>query len=94
MRTCRDVSHDLAADAFRTAGLRRRMTIRMHLLMCDDCRRFARQLEQMGVVLRQMSAAGDPRLSDVNAEQRILARIQEIVQAERSGERRRLRCLG
>lgn len=76
MRTCRQVSHDLAADVLRSAGLRRRIGIRMHLLMCDNCRRFAEQLEQMGVALRQLSQAGDPRLTDKEAEQRILARIQ------------------
>ena len=76
MRTCRDVSHDLAADALRIAGLRHRIAIRMHLLMCDNCSRFAQQLEQMGVVLRQLSEADDPRLSDVSATQRILTRLQ------------------
>ena len=79
MRTCRDVSHDLAADALRIAGLRHRIAIRMHLLMCDNCSRFAQQLEQMGVVLRQLSEADDPRLSDVSATQRILARLQSAI---------------
>lgn len=79
MRTCRDVSHDLAADALRIAGLRHRIAIRMHLLMCDNCSRFAQQLEQMGVVLRQLSEADDPRLSDVSAKQRILARMQSSI---------------
>ncbi len=76
MLTCRDVSHDLAADALRSASLRRRIAVRMHLLMCDNCRRFARQLDQMGVALRHMSTAGDARLSDVEAEQRILDRLK------------------
>ena len=79
MRTCRDVSHDLAADALRLAGLRHRIAIRMHLLMCDNCCLFAQQVSQMGVALRQLSKANDPRLSDVNAEQRILARMQSSI---------------
>ena len=44
--------------------------------MCDNCRRFAQQLEQMGVALRQLSQAGDICLSDEEAERRILVRVQ------------------
>lgn len=76
MLTCREISHDLAADMLRTAGLRRRIAVRMHLLMCDHCRRFSEQLEQMGGAMRQLSQLGDSRLTDEEVEQRILARVQ------------------
>ena len=79
MLTCKQVSHDLAADVLRSAGLQRRIAIRLHLLMCDNCRRFAEQLAQMGVALRQLSQTGDRRLTDEEVEQRILLRIQGAI---------------
>ncbi len=76
MLTCKEVSHDLAADVLRSGGLGRRFAIRLHLLMCDKCRSFARQLEQMGTAMRDLSGIGETRGTDDASEARLLARIQ------------------
>ncbi|MGG5872204.1 anti-sigma factor family protein [Pseudomonas peli] len=35
-------------------GLRRRMSVRLHLAMCQHCRRFIRQMRLSQAVLRQL----------------------------------------
>lgn len=77
MLTCKEVSHDLAADVLRSGGLGRRFAIRLHLLMCDKCRSFARQLEQMGTAMRDLSGIGEAHGTDNAAEARIFARIEQ-----------------
>ncbi|NOT09649.1 MAG: hypothetical protein HOP28_15765 [Gemmatimonadales bacterium] len=77
MLTCREVSHDLAADLLRHAGFGRRFAIRAHLLMCKSCRKFAQELEGMGEAIRRLAASGEPWASDASAEERILARLRD-----------------
>jgi hypothetical protein len=76
MLTCKEVSHDLAADVLRSGGFSRRFAIRLHLLMCGKCRSFARQLKQIGAAMRDLSGIGETRGTDDGAEARVLARIQ------------------
>jgi predicted anti-sigma-YlaC factor YlaD len=55
MLSCRDVTA-LASDHLDgVLPLRQRMAIRLHLLMCVHCRRFARQLRALVLSLRQRS---------------------------------------
>lgn len=77
MLTCKEVSRDLAADGLRTAGIGRRLAIRAHLLMCDGCRKFAREIEELGDAMRRLTAAIERPPLDVAAEQRILERLRE-----------------
>lgn len=77
MLTCRDVSRGLAADELRTGALGRRLAIRVHLLMCDRCRRFAREIRQLGTAMRQLGASVGPAPLEVAAQQRILDRLHD-----------------
>lgn len=72
MLSCREVTQLTASDDLTTAGLRQRMAVRMHLLMCQHCRRYARQLRGMGNAVRQLARAAAPRPSDAELERRLL----------------------
>lgn len=77
MLTCKEVSHALAADALREAGFGRRVAIRAHLLMCESCRKFALELEEMGEAMRRLTKSGEAHDADASAEARILERLRE-----------------
>jgi predicted anti-sigma-YlaC factor YlaD len=88
MLTCREVSRDLASDRLRTARLGRRLAIRAHLLMCAACRRFAREIAELGGAMRELAESGErPRL-DIAAEQRIIERLREQLPGDDRGSRR------
>ena len=55
MMTCHDVSTLVATGGLMEAPLIRRLSVRMHLAMCDHCRTFRRQIE---VIARAARAAG------------------------------------
>jgi len=52
MLTCQEVSRSIASDELATAGWRRRWSIKFHLLMCRQCRRYSRQIEAIGSAAR------------------------------------------
>lgn len=85
MRSCKEVSR-LASDRMdRELTLRERMAFRLHVLMCRNCLRYARQL----AVLRQASdklrlARRSPdadRLSE-EARERIAKRLEQEIQEQ------------
>lgn len=75
MLTCEDVSRELASDGRRSAGLRRRLGIWAHLLMCDGCRRFSQEIEALGIAARQLARANEHPSADVASVERLLARL-------------------
>jgi predicted anti-sigma-YlaC factor YlaD len=52
--TCREVSRAVAADELERAGLWQRLGVRLHLLMCRHCRRYAAQLRAIGETAREL----------------------------------------
>ena len=54
MLTCQEVARSIATDELATAGWRQRLSIRFHLLMCQHCRRYARQIEAIGRATRRV----------------------------------------
>jgi len=54
MPACDDVSRAIATDELAAAGWRRRLSIKLHLLMCRHCRRYAHQLTVIGAATRRM----------------------------------------
>lgn len=51
MISCRQVSHLLSERRERLLNLRERVGLRLHLLICGECRRFARQIDWIQRVL-------------------------------------------
>lgn len=53
MPTCREITRLLASGQLEGAALATRILTRLHLLMCDDCGRYASELAGLGEVARE-----------------------------------------
>ncbi len=62
MMSCREAAELVASDGLEGAGWGRRLGVRLHLLMCRHCRRYARQLRAIGACAKERwgSQAEDP----------------------------------
>lgn len=61
--TCRDISGLVLLAEDRHLPLKERMAIRLHLLACDNCARFTRQVKlmrQASARWRRYSESGEP----------------------------------
>ena len=57
MLKCRDLAQHKASDYIdRQLGWRDRIGVRLHLLLCDNCRRFVAQLRQIPSMMQQRAA--------------------------------------
>ncbi len=54
MLNCKEVSKAIASDDLETFGLKQRLAVRFHLLMCQHCRRYARQIRAIGAAAREL----------------------------------------
>jgi hypothetical protein len=61
MPTCREVTRLLASGQLEGAALAKRILTRLHLMMCDDCGRYAKELRGLGEMAREaLRAPLDP----------------------------------
>ncbi len=67
----------VAADEVRSAGLARRVAVRMHLMMCNNCRRFAREIDLLGRVSRSVPADDLERGDEADAVERVMRRLPQ-----------------
>jgi predicted anti-sigma-YlaC factor YlaD len=77
MLACNEVTRLWASEEIRTAPLSRRLAVRFHLMMCEHCRRYVRELALIGAAARssaEESAGSEPALS--NLERRLIDRIR------------------
>ena len=54
MPTCQQVAREIASDELATASWRRRSAVRIHLLLCRHCRRYARQMRAIGSAVQSL----------------------------------------
>ena len=54
MLTCKEVATAIGRDEWCTASWRRRLALRLHLLMCAPCRRYAAQIRAIGTAARSL----------------------------------------
>lgn len=54
MLTCKEVSRSIASDDVGDERLLRRLAMKFHLLMCRHCRRYSRQMQQIGSAAREV----------------------------------------
>ncbi len=52
MLSCKEVARTVASDALDEHTWGRRLALRLHLLMCRHCRRYARQLRAIAAAAR------------------------------------------
>lgn len=63
MISCREVSTLVSSDTLADQSWRRRLAVRLHLMMCDGCRRFAAEIAAI-----RRAAASAARAFDTEAE--------------------------
>jgi anti-sigma factor RsiW len=80
MLSCREVSRLVAAGELGGQSLLRRVGVRLHLLTCDHCKRYARELEAIRAAARRLVASEsfDPAR---------LARLRESIVASLRGDK-------
>jgi hypothetical protein len=76
MLSCREVTSLTASDRLASAGFRQRLAVRLHLLMCRHCRRYARQLRAMAIVMRDLARDEVPGGAHLALEARLLGTIR------------------
>lgn len=82
MLTCKEASHLLSQGCERPLGARERWGLRLHLWLCGNCRRFARQLASMQ---RAMGALRRRAETEANAAGLPVAARERICRALREG---------
>ena len=75
MISCQELTTAIASDELATAGWRRRLSARLHLVMCKHCRCYARQMRTLGGVVRKL--AGKEEKACEELEKRILDRCRK-----------------
>jgi len=63
MYRCSEVVRLVSSDEYLTAGLLRKLQIRLHLAMCENCSKYVRQLRALAAAMRKTSE--DVSASDV-----------------------------
>ena len=79
MLSCREVSRLYASGELGRASLRQRILARMHLVICDHCSRYIRELELIGAAVRDQFGRLIP---DRAALDRLGSRIRDRVRDE------------
>lgn len=82
MLTCKDASRLISEHQERPLGFRERWGLRLHLWMCLNCRRFARQMALLRQALRKLGRIAEVEDGDLTPEAR--QRIRQAL-AERRG---------
>ena len=54
MLTCKEVAKAIAQDELGKGGWRHTWALRLHLLMCRHCRRYADQIQAIGPAVRRL----------------------------------------
>jgi hypothetical protein len=74
MYRCSEIVRLVSSDEYLTAGLLKRLQIRLHLAMCRNCSKYARQLRALAAAVRKTTESVSP--SEVqSAKSNILRRL-------------------
>lgn len=68
----------VATDEVRSASFARRVAVRMHLMMCNNCRRFAREIDELGLVMQSMPREVLEPGAEVDAVERVMRRLPQL----------------
>lgn len=75
---CREAALLLSEEHDRPEGQPRTFSVRLHLLMCSACRRYARQLEWLQRTLHRFESPQGPAALPSATRERILERLRQI----------------
>jgi len=54
MLNCKETAHAVSTEDVVPVGWRQRLAVRLHLMMCRHCRRYAQQMQAMGNAARDV----------------------------------------
>lgn len=74
MLSCKEVTRTMASEEVAEASWWRRFQVRLHLLMCQHCQRYAAQLRVIGKVARDLW-----RTRPVEEDPEALKHLEEII---------------
>jgi len=80
MLRCRQVVALIGSDEWRTAPLRRRFAVRLHLAMCRHCRAYAASLRRIGAAARRLYRAEPP---DAERSAQLMDAVEEATRRHR-----------
>lgn len=83
MLTCKDASHLISERQERPLGLRERLGLWLHLLICAYCRAFERQVAMLSRAMRELGRRGGADADGIDLSPEARARIRAAL-AERS----------
>ena len=72
MLTCKEVATAIGRDDAQTLPWWRGLALRLHLLMCGDCRRYAAQIRAIGTAARRL-------FREHGEDPQVIARLQETI---------------
>ena len=84
MLTCKDASRLVSEGLERRLGLRERWALRLHLWICDNCRRFERQIRLLRRALRRLASGVETETQIPELPSAARERIRKAI-AERDG---------
>ncbi len=84
MLCCREVARKIASDEFQEANGWQRLWVRLHLLMCRHCRRYAVQLHSIDETARNLWG---PHTQDPSALERLEREIMDTALGHTEGGR-------
>jgi hypothetical protein len=74
MLRCSEIVRLTSSDEYLTAGILKKLQIRLHLAMCENCSKYVRQLRALAAAFRKTTIAVPP--SDVEtAKSHIIQRL-------------------
>jgi hypothetical protein len=82
MLTCKEVSTSISSGGLERSGWRYRLRLRLHLLICRYCRRYAAQIRVVNAATRSLFEATAP---DREAVTRLEESILDSLQAPDNG---------
>jgi hypothetical protein len=85
MLPCSEVTRLIASEELRRAPIRRRLAVRLHLLRCVHCRRYARELRLLGAAIRDEFRRLVPDRAEL---ERLEATVRNRLRAEAQGPHR------
>lgn len=87
MLTCKDASHLISENQERPLGLRERWSLKMHLWICVNCRRFEQQMTLLRQALRMMGKRAEVDDDSTEFPPEARERIRKVL-AERGNQAR------
>lgn len=84
MLSCKEFAHRYASDHLDgQLYWRQRVGVRLHLLLCDNCRRFVAQLREVRAVLHRRRAEPVAPATDDRALQDLAGRLGAVYDAQK-----------